>query len=44
MQIDAVDATQLPGLTGFALHLRRDLDAVTAASPWIGARAASQAP
>ncbi|WP_432127692.1 hypothetical protein [Streptomyces sp. bgisy082] len=28
--IDAVDANQLPGLTGFALHLRRDLDAVTA--------------
>ncbi|MFD3699642.1 transposase [Streptomyces sp. NPDC058646] len=28
--IDAVDASQLPGLTGFALHLLRDLDAVTA--------------
>ncbi|MEV6353341.1 transposase [Streptomyces hydrogenans] len=28
--INAVDASQLPGLTGFALHLRRDLDAVTA--------------
>ncbi|MFI6468570.1 ISL3 family transposase [Streptomyces sp. NPDC050538] len=28
--IDAVDASQLPGLTGFALHMRRDLDAVTA--------------
>ncbi|WP_256341128.1 transposase [Streptomyces sp. TLI_105] len=28
--IDAVDANQLPGLTGFALHLHRDLDAVTA--------------
>ncbi|MFF9378174.1 transposase [Streptomyces griseoluteus] len=28
--IDAVDASQLPGLTGFALHLFRDLDAVTA--------------
>ncbi len=28
--IEAVDASQLPGLTGFALHLRRDLDAVTA--------------
>ncbi|MEU4028061.1 ISL3 family transposase [Streptomyces anulatus] len=28
--IDAVDASQLPGLTGFALHLRRDLGAVTA--------------
>ncbi|MFE5596092.1 transposase [Streptomyces sp. NPDC056549] len=28
--IDGVDASQLPGLTGFALHLRRDLDAVTA--------------
>ncbi len=28
--INAVDANQLPGLTGFALHLRRDLDAVTA--------------
>ncbi|MFE3185921.1 hypothetical protein ACFXKR_34355 [Streptomyces violascens] len=28
--IDAVDACQLPGLTGFALHLLRDLDAVTA--------------
>ncbi|MFD3536916.1 ISL3 family transposase [Streptomyces sp. NPDC058661] len=28
--IDAVDASRLPGLTGFALHLRRDLDAVTA--------------
>ncbi|WP_461034576.1 transposase [Streptomyces mayteni] len=28
--IDAVDASQLPGLTGFALHLHRDLDAVTA--------------
>jgi hypothetical protein len=28
--IDAVDASQLPGLTGFALHLLRDLDAATA--------------
>ncbi|MGW6966398.1 transposase [Streptomyces zaomyceticus] len=28
--IDAVDASQSPGLTGFALHLLRDLDAVTA--------------
>ncbi|MFI9208785.1 transposase [Streptomyces sp. NPDC053253] len=28
--IDSVDASQLPGLTGFALHLLRDLDAVTA--------------
>jgi transposase len=28
--INAVDASQLPGLTGFALHLLRDLDAVTA--------------
>ncbi|MFC9759732.1 ISL3 family transposase [Streptomyces sp. NPDC056921] len=28
--IDAVDASQPPGLTGFALHLLRDLDAVTA--------------
>ncbi|MEU0213362.1 ISL3 family transposase [Streptomyces canus] len=28
--IDAVDADQLPGLTNFALHLLRDLDAVTA--------------
>ncbi|MEU1854217.1 transposase [Streptomyces sp. NPDC019990] len=28
--ISAVDAGQLPGLTGFALHLLRDLDAVTA--------------
>ncbi|MFB6564875.1 transposase [Streptomyces sp. NPDC056400] len=28
--IDAVDGSQLPGLTGFALHLLRDLDAVTA--------------
>ena len=28
--IAAVDASQLPGLTGFALHLLRDLDAVTA--------------
>ncbi|UDL97034.1 transposase [Streptomyces longhuiensis] len=28
--IDAVDASRLPGLTGFALHLLRDLDAVTA--------------
>ncbi|MFJ5731517.1 transposase [Streptomyces paradoxus] len=28
--IDAVDASQLPGLTGFALHLLRDLDAGTA--------------
>ncbi|MFD7164784.1 transposase [Streptomyces violascens] len=28
--INAVDASQLPGLTNFALHLRRDLDAVTA--------------
>ncbi|MGW1846852.1 transposase [Streptomyces sp. NPDC001966] len=27
--IDAVDASLLPGLTGFALHLRRVLDAVT---------------
>ncbi|MFD3489813.1 transposase [Streptomyces sp. NPDC058690] len=25
-----IDASQLPGLTGFALHLLRDLDAVTA--------------
>ncbi|MFD4609626.1 ISL3 family transposase [Streptomyces sp. NPDC058440] len=28
--IHAVDASQLPGLTGFALHLLRDLDAVIA--------------
>lgn len=28
--IDAVDASQLPGLTGFALHLLRDHDVVTA--------------
>ncbi len=28
--IDAVGDSQLPGLTGFALHLLRDLDAVTA--------------
>ncbi|MFJ9590733.1 ISL3 family transposase [Streptomyces acidicola] len=28
--INAVDASQLPGLTGFALHMLRDLDAVTA--------------
>ena len=28
--IEAVDASQLPGLTGFALRLLRDLDAVTA--------------
>ncbi|WTX01131.1 ISL3 family transposase (plasmid) [Streptomycetaceae bacterium NBC_01309] len=28
--IAAVDASQLPGLTGFALHLLRDFDAVTA--------------
>ncbi|WP_413092528.1 transposase [Streptomyces phaeochromogenes] len=28
--IDAVDASQLPGLTNFALHLLRDLDAVNA--------------
>ncbi|WP_369265265.1 transposase [Streptomyces sp. R35] len=28
--IDAVDASHLPGLTGFALHLLLDLDAVTA--------------
>ncbi|MCX4790330.1 transposase [Streptomyces sp. NBC_01221] len=28
--IDAVDTSQLPGLTGFALHLHRDFDAVTA--------------
>ncbi|MFE9139534.1 hypothetical protein [Streptomyces sp. NPDC007355] len=28
--INAVGASWLPGLTGFALHLRRDLDAVTA--------------
>ncbi|MGW9123300.1 transposase [Streptomyces sp. NPDC055663] len=28
--IDAVDASRLPGLAGFALNLRRDLDAVTA--------------
>ncbi|MFE3067195.1 transposase [Streptomyces roseus] len=28
--IDAVDASQLPGLTGFALHLLRGFDAVTA--------------
>jgi transposase len=27
---DAVDAGRLPGLTGFALHLLRDLDAVKA--------------
>ncbi|MGV9690964.1 hypothetical protein ACWDUX_17850 [Streptomyces sp. NPDC003444] len=29
-RIDAVDASRLPGLTGFALHLRRGLGAVTA--------------
>ncbi|WP_416983432.1 hypothetical protein [Streptomyces sp. T028] len=28
--IDAVAVSQLPGLTGLALHLLRDLDAVTA--------------
>ncbi|MFI6005731.1 transposase [Streptomyces sp. NPDC051366] len=28
--IDGVDASQLPGLTGFALHLLRDRDTVTA--------------
>ncbi|MFD4833305.1 ISL3 family transposase [Streptomyces uncialis] len=28
--INAVDASQLPGLTGFALHMLRDLDAITA--------------
>ncbi|MFI6876358.1 transposase [Streptomyces sp. NPDC050400] len=28
--IDAVGTSQLPGLTGFALHMLRDLDAVTA--------------
>ncbi|MFJ6186100.1 hypothetical protein [Streptomyces sp. NPDC092295] len=28
--IDAVDASRLPGLTGFALHPLRDLNAVTA--------------
>lgn len=28
--IDTVDASQLPGLTDFALHLLRDIDAVTA--------------
>ncbi|WP_246143193.1 transposase [Actinacidiphila oryziradicis] len=28
--IDALEASQLPGLTGFALHMLRDLDAVTA--------------
>ncbi|MFD3585874.1 transposase [Streptomyces sp. NPDC058683] len=28
--IDAVDASRLPGLTGFALHLHRDIAAVTA--------------
>ncbi|MFF9778478.1 ISL3 family transposase [Streptomyces sp. NPDC013978] len=28
--IEGVDASQLPGLTNFALHLLRDLDAVTA--------------
>ncbi|WP_251018180.1 ISL3 family transposase [Streptomyces sp. ISL-1] len=28
--IDAVDASQLPGLTCFALHMLRDLDAITA--------------
>ncbi|WP_428957773.1 ISL3 family transposase [Streptomyces sp. cg35] len=34
--IEAVDASQLPGLTNFALHLLRDLDAVTAGLtlPW----------
>ncbi|MFH0180752.1 transposase [Streptomyces cacaoi] len=31
--IDAVDASQLPGLSGFALHLLRDLDAVIAGLP-----------
>ncbi|MFI5648339.1 transposase [Kitasatospora sp. NPDC051705] len=29
-RIKAVDASRLPGLTGFAVHLLRDLDAVTA--------------
>ncbi|MCX4808593.1 transposase [Streptomyces sp. NBC_01214] len=28
--MDAVDASQLPGLGGFPRHLLRDLDAVTA--------------
>jgi hypothetical protein len=42
--IGAVDASQLPGLTGFALHLLRDRDAVTTGPPWTGARAASRGP
>ncbi|GHB68155.1 hypothetical protein GCM10010347_42850 [Streptomyces cirratus] len=29
-RIDAVDASRLPGLTGFAHHLLRDREAVTA--------------
>ena len=28
--LGAADASQLPGLTGFAFHLHRDLDSVTA--------------
>lgn len=31
--IDAVDASQLPGLTGFALHMLRDFDAVSRPHP-----------
>ncbi|MFE5834837.1 ISL3 family transposase [Streptomyces sp. NPDC056508] len=42
--IDAVDASQLPGLTGFALHLHRDLHAVTAGLTLDWSSAASKAP
>ncbi|MFE5559526.1 hypothetical protein [Streptomyces sp. NPDC056544] len=32
--IEAVDASQLPGLTGFALHLLRDLEDGAEAQPF----------
>ncbi|MFE6098016.1 hypothetical protein ACFQ7M_39630 [Streptomyces massasporeus] len=41
--IDGVDASQLPGLTGFALPLFRDLDAVTAGLTLDWSSAASKA-
>ncbi|MFE7610570.1 hypothetical protein [Streptomyces celluloflavus] len=42
--IDAVDVSQLPGLTGFLLHLLRDLDAVTARTLSTGVQTAPRAP
>jgi transposase len=41
--IDAVDGSHMPGLTGFALHLLRDLDAVVAGLTLDGSSGSTEA-